>query len=354
MLEYKQIPDSEIKSVQRIIAIGGTALREAHAPHKHKWPSRADFRGHLFGLIDAGNRRAALRLIRAENLNMVLDVRDIETKVLEGFFGEVVSQAKSWGQDDSEKVNDLIQEGTLALLDAIYYYTRPNIKFHTYASHAITNCMISVCTTDGLIRKPDNGANRSMLEAYYTTMTSTDHTATFEEVTAAMTISEDDGNTSRPLKKSEIALLRDLLIMVNDEASERETSRSSGMKVRNDYTAFSKRTPVAASGKRRAYYRGEDNDSEGDYTELEHRTLSVLIERADELDVWDQKVLKAWIDDGQDGWQTRVAAATINKMTGRPYSRMSATNAVQRLIARAQAIFTELKTGTTQKDSLVA
>lgn len=344
MLEYVKIPDDQIKTYQRLVAAGGVALREAHTgKNKTKWNNRSDFRGHLFHLVDSGNRPKALRLIRASELDKVLAVRAIEVRMLEGFFGLVCQRAKAWS-NSTVSSDDLEQEATLALLDAIYYYTDPSIKFITYATNIIENTLISVCTTDGVIRKPDCGKTRALLEAYYEAMATFNRSVGFEEAAAVTVIGED----RRSLTTKEVNQLRRLLVMVNDQSSE----VTENGQVQNDYTANARPVPVSSSGSSGAYWRGSDDNAA--FHSDEREALRLLVERADELDAWDQAVLKAWIEDGTNGWQTRVAKDNINKFTGRPYSRAAAKIAMDRLIVRAQALLEEVQTGKVAEDSMVA
>lgn len=333
-LRYVPIDQETLECYLDIMIQGNIVLKSYHDRLKDQFELRANLKGAIFSKVDQGVAvRFGKVVVRKVDLQKILAVRAIELRMLEAFAGTIYSQAKLWYVESrSDSIEDVRQEITAVMLDAIYYYTDPRIKFITYAIGAIRNRMITKTNTGGLIALPDSANNRALLQRYDRAMREMKRRTTFSEVCEYMGLNE-----------AEISLLRDLLVTVSDESEVQKSAFDNNADGRfgNDYTAMSLPTPVAPTSKQSGYYRhnnGDVNDSMELCDDNMLAALRVLISHADEmLDEWERAVLFAALD-GEYGWQAKVASIHKNKITGRPYTRQNVRWVMKRIGERIESI----------------
>lgn len=313
-----------------IMVAGNTALQTYHARLKEKFPSRAKFRGAIFQKVDSGNVvRFGNVTVRKADLEKIVAVRAIEIDMLEAFAGVVYQQANAWHNDgNGHTIDDLEQEAASVLLDAIYYYTNPRIKFITYATDCIRNRMISFTNTGDLIALPDNADNRDLLRRYDEAFKALAERANFDSACDFMGATKDEKEH-----------LRDMLLATTVSQNDIESGQRDS-EATDDFTAMSRPVPVAPSKRRAGYFRhsGSDNNLEQSEADLD-RVMAVqrLVADADNMPEFDRAVLFAAME-GEYGWQAAVASRYTNKATGRPYTRASVRWVMQRIGEQIEAI----------------
>lgn len=224
-----------------------------------------------------------------------LENRTIEWSMLCGFSNLARRLSRKWFKAENlisgMTLDDYESESFLTMLDCIYAYSNPMIEFSSFIWRAITNKMIAVKNLDNLFC-PLKRADQKLLRTYNKTAATFNDAVNFDAVVEKMQITEEERLNLILAMKSNCLWLASQ--HVNDDGGSEEGNC--------DYTSFRS---------------GIDKEVDKKLLTLE---VQEAIVRAD-LSDFERKVLVASMNP-HHGWQTEIAAQTINPKTQKPYSRM--------------------------------
>jgi DNA-directed RNA polymerase specialized sigma subunit len=310
-MEFKTIEHVEFEkdtydSYLAIMCRGNLVLQKWHLVAKGKNPglTRENFRGDLFkakphpknGVVCVGGVR-----IPKSDMLLINAVRDIEWPMLQGYAPLLVKLSNQWVNCNDVEFSDLYDESVIALLNAIYGYSKPQWKFITYATNAIKRRILTVVNKNNPLSRWSNRARKlrkSFRQAEADAQQSSGGHVTFDEVCRLMGLS---------LKHRKV--LESMLVKVIKSSDER---------IEIDGDSFQFSVDVAAADDAVV-------DRELDFDQ------KVAID-ATPLDEWEQAVLCAYLEsDGSIGWQTKVASEHLNPETRKAYTRMAPGIALARI-----------------------
>ncbi len=265
--------------------------------------SRPTFRTELFKLVDSNATRFCIRGIQIpkEAVDAILEIRKIESQVIAGYSKWISTMAIKWsrmeGRSTSLTFEDFYQEISMKMTDVMYCYNKTENQFITFAHRSIKNGMLKVANESKSIRWTNE--NRRLVGEYHKAKNKINGPVDFDQLTKIMKL--DD--------KQKEALSSCLTKMVNQSEM---TASGSGEEAEMDYSQFG------------------INQSEASETLDFDQKEAVKNAR---LDAWEKAVLAAFLEApyGSHGWQTEVAAANINPLTGKQYSRAAPAIALKRI-----------------------
>lgn len=319
-MEFKTIEHVEFEkdtydSYLAIMCRGNLVLQKWHLVAKGKNPglTRENFRGDLFkakphpknGVVCVGGVR-----IPKSDMLLINAVRDIEWPMLQGYAPLLVKLSNQWVNCNDVEFSDLYDESVIALLNAIYGYSKPQWKFITYATNAIKRRILTVVNKNNSLSRWSNRARKlrkSFRQIEADAQQSSGGHVTFDEVCRLMGLS---------LKHRKV--LESMLVKVIKSSDFNGTDRG------HDRHATLLEEVAADDA---AVDRELDFDQK------------VAI-GATPLDEWEQAVLCAYLEsDGSTGWQTKVASEHVNPETRKAYSRMAPGIALARIQKKILATY---------------
>ena len=252
-------------------------------------------------------------MIPQSDVEAIFAVKKIETPLYLGHTHLIAKLAGQFSRKTGISVADLHQEGSFALLNAIYGYDKENIRFTTYATHCIQRRLLNY------------------------------------------------NNEQRPLShwtNSEMKLFRDFNEKRNGLAQEDADSAFVGL---TDKQKASLQSMMVQVYRHSELVFGDNNrrvECEADYSILGHKPVEtettftdahwVAFRKIGEIlenqeDKWEATVWKAYCESqGRRGWQTEVADRTVNPKTGQPYSRRAPFLAMDRIREKILNLFSKL------------
>jgi len=345
LLPYRNLSDKTKQTYQKIMRTGNVPLRKWYDKVKSKLhrPGRAKFRAEL--LERANGKAKAIRLhgisIPKTDIQKMLDVKGIEGDVLTGYSRMALKITKKWDRsrrDNTISIADLYSEAIIGLMHAICYYTREDIQFSTVAYWIMQRRLRAKCNrTTPLSELPNMAVD--IRQNYDETRKRINGPARFDEVVEQMRII--DKNESRPLTKGEIQILKGALVGVFSQTSLRGSRASTGEHDErlSDYTSLGSMEFSGLSGSRDWRVVAMRGKSSLHPVFARHEEVPFnLAECMNGVDfsLFEQQVIDRFLKDGSSGWMTRLAAATINPETGKPYTKMSVSYAWKRIIRKLQ------------------
>jgi DNA-directed RNA polymerase specialized sigma24 family protein len=230
--------------------------------------------------------------------------RTVERAVLENFAALAKSHAKKWsreGDPNGLTFRDYLQEAYLCIVDAIYAYRRDDIEMSTFVFTALKNRMINTTNQQGNLLSPLTNDDLELMSLYEQTRRKTNQRVTFDEVVELMGLS--------PKKASQ---LNSVLTKVYAEQQLGGTKGDGDDdQFGNDYTG---------------HRVGVDHESENDGL-VGKRYVESVIKKANLNDF--EKIVFAQAMEPYYGWQSDIAARTINPDTKQPYTRMRVTQVLE-------------------------
>lgn len=242
----------------------------------------------------------------------------VEWTMLCGFSAIAKKLAQKWASYNhaewkiknraNQNKGDFNNEAYIALLNAIYGYTNPEIKFITYVHTSINNRMIRYANISDNMFSLSNNHIKLLIRFESTYRSFNDH-VTFDQVIEKMGI---DPKENRKTYLTLISLLRK--VSLDSELKNRDNRNSETFgdeEESSDYADFSKQNkenPVAKMSVENAL-------------------------KATNLTEFEKALLEASMCP-YVGWQSDIASKHINPKTGKPYSRMWATYALRNALEK--------------------
>lgn len=153
MINYNPLSVSRKKEVCSIMAIGNVAL--AAMAESLNFSNTKEFRKFLFrhkfsikSMSAEINMSEKNRLFVVEEIEKVKRIRNIESELLSGYCNIVRDLANKYYRVGCDDYENYVQEGYIALIDAIYGYKDESIEFSTFCYTAIKNHLLSVLRYD--------------------------------------------------------------------------------------------------------------------------------------------------------------------------------------------------------------
>lgn len=302
-----RIPAEVMASYCKIMAAGNAKLKQCArlAGMKNK-----DFRGKLFRTgMQPENMGVTPKVVMAVN-QALPDIKAV--RKLEGpLFNSVVQiawklakQVSGWG---AVEYPDAEQEAYAALVDAIYGYTRPNIKFGSLAWNAVRRRLMAVHNRQNALSPPSREVVH-LIAAYeqQKERMSTQGPASQEQVIDSMWISDED---------------REALL---DHFSATKVVHGLSMIEPNEGDAFQDYT---------SFRRGIDNERDA----IQDCEVRDAMEHAGLTD-FETKVMLASLHPHR-GWMTELAAATINPRTNKPFSKRAIGLFLERALTKVRNVY---------------
>lgn len=135
-----------------IMVAGNTALRQLHERVKLTQGarySRQQFRIDLFKKLGSAHAPAEAVnlhgiLLPKRSIALIQAVRKVQDEIIAGYTRLVIQRIVKWHRSVPTELDrdDLYQEAVMALIEAVFGYNNPSVKFITYASHAIYRKLI--------------------------------------------------------------------------------------------------------------------------------------------------------------------------------------------------------------------
>jgi DNA-directed RNA polymerase specialized sigma subunit len=301
LLEHYKATAEEKAEQEQIMrrgnAVLNTYLEQVKAVAGAKY-SRLQYRKDLFAAIKAGSTNVFGIEISKTDLALILKVRSIEYNVICSYAHLIFNHAKRWtGRNHGSNLTfeDFYIEATMAVSNAIYGFTKPDVVFSTFAVWAIHRGILNAINNNKPLC-PWTQENKSLYKQFSETRSALVKKAgvevSFEEVVEKMNLEAD-----------EVRDLRAMLIRVVNH-SELTANHDED----SDY---------ADSG-----IYGVAKDAAGVDEKIDAPDVSNV-----KMTNWERIVFDAWLADSSRGWATRVA-----KENGK--SRRAPQIALERVLAR--------------------
>lgn len=198
--------------------------------------------------------------------------------------------------------NDFHQEGSFALLGAIYGFDHPEIKFSTYATYCVQRRMMNFANE---IRPLGKWTNTEI--NLYRNFTKQQGDLSFDEAVEVADLTEKQKSA---LSKMMVNVYRQSELSKDDEE--------------DDYSVNAKKVV-------------ENKDEPPMFTEKQKKLFN---EVGNDLEGWDAIVWKAYCESGgKKGWQSRISENTINPRTGQSYSRQASLLAFDRIRSKILSLY---------------
>jgi len=257
--------------------------------------SRAQCRIDLFKAIKNKTKQVH-GVALPKQLDLILKVREIEFDVMCGVSKLVFKLARKWSKNNTAMtLSDFYNEGLMAVQNAIYGYTDPDIQFSTYVFPTIKNRFLNKINET----RPFCPWSEQHKELFLRFQKTQQDLAT----KYCRRVSIDEAIRKMELSYEEAQTIQHMLIQVINQG---------------DLQSHDDEFEV-----------GIDTATQREYEPTFDAMSLVDVEMND----WERKVLTAWLS-GQRGWQTEVAENTINPETGKTYSRAAPKIALDRVINR--------------------
>lgn len=242
--------------------------------------------------------------------------RTVEYAMLCGYSALARKHARRWfgwnGEGQGMSMDDYLNEAYLCLLDSIYGYTRDDITFSSFAWKALQNRMSYVTNKSNLL-KPLTNPDLELLTKFEDAKRQFNDHVTFDQIVESMGLDDEQCKS-----------LSAILTKVYSESQMENSSDTDGENA-TDYTSL----------------RGGMREEEEQH--IIQLTVRDAISRAG-LTEFERIVLDASMELDPEtnepyyGWQSRVARENVNPNTGRPYTRMWVSYALQNAYDKIRAV----------------
>jgi len=235
-----------------------------------------------------------------EALPAIKALRNIEWKLVTAFSRLAKKHAWTWAKKGNNSISDyedFEQEAMVALLDAIYTYTQEDARFVTYAWWVIRNRMANFANKCNSFGALTNEAIR-LLSRFDEVKCGFNRYVTDEEVFVTMGATEDEIAT---IKEAKVRCVSPSQLPKTDEKGIGDAG--------DDYT-------------------GERRGIEGERDTVPcHYEVREAMQRAN-LTPLERRIVETSLFPHY-GWQTELAAETINPASGRPYTKARISQMLQ-------------------------
>jgi DNA-directed RNA polymerase specialized sigma subunit len=307
---YKPFTSPEKEPIYRTMRVGNKALvRVAELLSLE----RKEVRGLLFGKrLNLQNfpHLTPAEIIEIEQaIPLVFAVNNLQDRVMCAFSEMVKDRAFLWakklscGGNFKDHFQDCVQEGYLALMDAIFGYTEESADFFTYAHTSVHNRLSTYfCANSRFFKLPHDAV--VLLAKFEEAKSKFNDRVTDDEIIQRMGCNEDEIKVL--LNARQMVLQGSYVCKTNREinGSNRETSAV------GDYTA---------------YRKGVDSEENFEMHEMEiedsTRVAEEAVKRAN-LSEMETAALRSY-SDPHWGWQEELASQHINPNTGKRYTRQA-------------------------------
>jgi DNA-directed RNA polymerase specialized sigma subunit len=172
-IDHIDLSDKEKTECKEIMCDGNSRFIYWHDKIKKEYEkrtgkkhfSRSKFRGQLLNKLSKEGVKEISALgvvIPKEDIEKILKVKSIEVKILQGHSKLMHKLAKRWSSKSNMEFTDTYQEIQIQFLNAIYNFNKKELQFSTFAYHAATRHMISLCS----IHKPFSSWGPKVNELY--------------------------------------------------------------------------------------------------------------------------------------------------------------------------------------------
>lgn len=314
---YVPLTEELLERYGKTMVHGNTILDRWHKEVAAKVEGRYNktmFRTELLRQDPDCNAKIHGVVIPQPDVEAVFAVKKIETPIYLGHTFLIAKIASNFAKKGGGSIEDLHQEGSFALLAAIYGYCKPNIKFVTYATHVIQRRLLNYINEQRPLSHWTNNEIKLFRD--------------FGE-TRKEGLSFDDAAEIAGLSDRQKASLQAMMIQVyrSSELAINENREGEG---EADYSVLG-RKPV-------------ETEAETLLTDAHwaaFNQIGPILEQQE--DKWEAIVWKAYCESGgQRGWQTGVAERTINPKTKEPYSRRAPFVAMERIREKILNLFAKL------------
>lgn len=329
-LPYIPLSQNEKSEFDRIMTIGNNTLLRWYKKVKTKLNlgksrslSRCRFRKEIFQqeISKYGTVHIYGLTIPKKDVDKIYAVRNIEWQVICGYSRMVEKIASKWHSrqyDSALGINDFYAEGIAMLFKCCYFYRgndrkQGNATFHTYAHCSVQRKLMTMLSRNQPL-SPYSYEAVLLYEKFESTKKNLNRPSNFEEVIESMGIN--------PVQRK---ILENVLVNVIHQSSISPSECENG-----DYTQFSMNfcgldgnstwTTTGHRGSLRSLLKDKENDNRL----FEYLRQSDFVDSMN-LSLIENKVLVAFLKDGQNGWKSKVANENINPTTGKPYTRMNIT-----------------------------
>lgn len=246
--------------------------------------------------------------IPVELVRQINDLFQYEWRMITGYSKLLQQQAWKVHRRFRIDLEDLVSEGSMALVRALWTYARPDVKFITYAAWIIHRQLRMYASKD----KPLSHltVNDIKLQTMMRQKArEVNGPATFDELVEKMKLSPEQC----------VALERSLTKVIHESHLDNSNS------VRRPEHGFSLFDLV---GKK------------DDHSSLEIEEILSKIELTD----WERSVVTACMQNSdKNGWQEEVARKNINPITGKRYSRRAPAIAMKRIREKILEVYSDAK-----------
>jgi len=271
-----------------------------------------------FVFDDEGKRKKAPkpRGVRISNraLSRIVAVRNIQDEVLCGFsrlFERLAIRFWSNHKEQTLGVQDYYDEAVMAGINAIYHYTREDVEFITYLYHCVRRRMGTATVKDNPLSPWSNDARR-LHRMYEDARASMNRPTTFAEVCEYCQFTDAEA------RLVELTLAE--VVQAWDFAGGGESRHQAVEAYEENHVRTNGRQNNCNGLYRSGLHLGNFHDGEEELRlDIDQRAA---VERARaKMTEFERAVLDAYLNDGEWGWQSRVAEQHINPKTELPYSR---------------------------------
>jgi hypothetical protein len=232
--------------------------------------------------------------------------RTVEYAMLCGYSSLARKHARRWfsfnGESGGMGLDDYTAEAYLCLLDAIYGFTKDDYTFSSFAWAVLRNRMSTATNKSNLLR-PLTNPDLCLLTQYEAAKKKFNDHVTFDQVAEAMGLNHDQRLD-----------LNGILMKVVTE-SQMAPPKDDGEQQGNDLSAL--RDTRLEEEQKIIKMDVDEAIENADLTDFERLVLDTSM-------TFDPET-----NEPPKGWMTKLALATINPNTGRPYTRMWVSLALQ-------------------------
>lgn len=335
-LPYAPMTPERTEETSQIMRVGNVELQKIYESVllennlKKKQYVRTDFRQDVFQWMQLANRPKQfapninglkLKGVKVSDsvLRRITDVRFIQDEVLSGFsllIEKLALQRWKKHRKSSLGVQDLYNEGIMGAINAIYGYSREDAVFMTFLYTCVLRKMSSAILKDNIL-SPWSSEAVVLHRTYEEAVLEFNKPVTFQEVCDHCQFTD-----------AEVRIVAMTLKEV-----QRGWDMQHGLKMNyGEKSCFVQESECAiVNGKSIAKPRVGNTGiwSNDNVLDIDQREA---IERARlQMSKFEKAVLDACMLDGLHGWQSNVASLNINPSTGKPYSRMATSLAMERI-----------------------
>ncbi len=246
-----------------------------------------------------------------EHYQSIMAVREIEWPMVRAFSRLAKKQAAGWAKMASNgllTIDDYYQEALLAVVDAVYGYSKPEWKFITFVFWSIKRRLITAINASNPFPLPNEAI--SLRKRYAEAEEKINGPASIDEICDVAGFTDRERNLVATTFVS-VARQSDMLLSNKDESNQEEA----------DYTGMR---------------RGLDNEE----TIRCNYEIKEAFSQAD-LTSFERKVVETYLDPFH-GWQTKLASEEINPRTGQFYTRAAIAVILEKALKKIKAAYQQV------------